>query len=578
MASDDYDGALLSMKPSSIIVIVVAVIAVGAAVVLSRGGGGDGGGSPSTTATSSTTAQAPTGSLKLSFVVSPEKEELLKPAVKAFNAEHQQVGGKPVLVEMQAMNSGDAEAKIAAGKLQPDVWSPASSFWGRLLNLQADKAYVGDENESIVRTPLVIATFAPMAAALGYPKKPVSFADIDRLATAPDGWGAAGKPEFGRFKYVHTNPDSSTSGASAVAASYYAAAGKKEGLTDADVAASAAKVKQLEASIVHYGDSTLFIADQLCKGGMAYASAVAMEETTLIELNRRTNCTGGKMVAIYPSGGTFFSDSPFIVLNGPWVTATDREAAAAFQTYLASTLDAETVGRYGFRPGDASERAGGYVTAANGVDPAQPARELRVPEPKVLDTILKTWRRDRKPANVLLVLDNSGSMNDEQKLEHAKEGLSAFFAQTAPQDSIGLTKFSATVVPLVAPAPFRTNAPKLRAALKDVIPEDDTAVYDATYAAVEEVSRTADTDHINAVVILTDGEDTASTRSAKQVVERLGREGDAESSGVRVFTIAYGSEPDQDVLASFAEASGGKAFVGSTDDIESVYRSISSFF
>ena len=52
-----------------------------------------------------------------------------------------------------------------------------------------------------------------------------------RLASAPNGWAAAGKPQFGRFKYVHTNPDSSTSGAEAVAGSYYAFVNKREGLT-----------------------------------------------------------------------------------------------------------------------------------------------------------------------------------------------------------------------------------------------------------------------------------------------------------------------------------------------------------
>ncbi len=108
-----------------------------------------------------------------------------------------------------------------------------------------------------------------------------------------------GKPNFGRFKYVHTNPDSSTSGAEAVTGSYYSVVGKKEGLTNADVAKAAPRVKDRERSVVHYGDSTLFIEDQLCKSGLAYASAVAMEETTVIDFNRR-HCSNTKLVALYP--------------------------------------------------------------------------------------------------------------------------------------------------------------------------------------------------------------------------------------------------------------------------------------
>ena len=183
---------------------------------------------------------------------------------------------------------------------------------------------------------------------------------------------------------MHTNPDSSTSGAEAVTGSYYALAGKKEGLTDADVAKVAPRVKDLERSIVHYGDSTLFIEDQLCKGGLAYASAVAMEETTVIDFNRR-RCSNTKLVALYPEEGSFFSDSPYIVLNADWVTPAERQAAGAFQKFLAGEVNADLAGRYGFRPGDPEAKAAGLVSAASGVDPTKPRRELTLPEPKVLN-------------------------------------------------------------------------------------------------------------------------------------------------------------------------------------------------
>jgi Ca-activated chloride channel homolog len=561
------------VKPAHVITIILAIIAVVLAAILSGWGGdkakpGSKGRAPVT---------APAGSLKISFVVSPEKEQLLRAAVTKFNASGEKVGAKRIFVSMQAMNSGDAADAIARGRLKPEVWSPAGSFWGRLLNLRADRPYVADENPSIVRTPLVIAMWEPMAQALGYPRKPVSFEDIVRLATDPRGWAAAGKPEYGRFKYVHTNPDSSTSGAEAVTGSYYALVGKKEGLTAADVARAAPRVKDLERSIVHYGDSTLFIEDQLCKGGLAYASAVAMEETTVIDFNRR-HCSRTKLVALYPQEGSFFSDSPYMVLSADWVTPAERQATAAFQRFLGREVSAEVAGRYGFRPGDEESAPAGLVNAAAGADPTKPRRVLSLPEPSVLNRVLETWRRDRKPARVMLVLDNSGSMQDEDKLQHAKEGLAAFFRQTAPQDEIGLTKFSSKVTPLVAPARFAQNKEQLLGAVRTIIPEDDTTVYDATIASVDAVKAIADAEHINAVVLLTDGADTSSGHSRQQVLDRLTQESRAESNGVRLFTIAYGSDAKASELERFAEASGGKAFKASTADIEQVYRSISSFF
>ena len=49
---------------------------------------------------------------------------------------------------------------------------------------------------------------------------------------------------------------------------------------------------------------------------------------------------------------------------------------------------------------------------------------------------------------------------------------------------------------------------------------------------------------------------------------------------MRLFTIAYsaGAAEARDKLNALAAATGGKGYEGSTDDIESVYRSISSFF
>ena len=113
-----------------------------------------------------------------------------------FNAAGEQVAGKRVFVSMKAMNSGDAESAIARGRLQPDVWSPAGSFWGRLLNLRADQPFVANDNPSIVRTPLVIAMWEPMARALGYPRKTIAFKDIVELATDPQGWASVGKPQL----------------------------------------------------------------------------------------------------------------------------------------------------------------------------------------------------------------------------------------------------------------------------------------------------------------------------------------------------------------------------------------------
>src|SRR3954452_23374093 len=304
------------------------------------------GGSDNKSGTSSSstlaTGHAPSDALKITFAYSPEKEVLALPLIKKFNSQHVKVGGRPIFVEAENVSSGDAETKIAKGQLKPTAWSPASSLWGRLLNYEADKDYIADDNPSLARTPLVIAMWEPLARALGWPKKQIGFGEVLRLATSSGGRGGFGHPEYGRFKLGHTNPDFSTSGLSAVAAEYYAATGKREGLTPEDIADAAVRkrIKAIEQSIVHYGDTTLFFSDQLKQHGPAYASAVAMEEATLVAFNEGRK--GTKLVGLYPKEGTFFSDNPFLVLNAPWVTPAQKQAARKLQQFLVDRITPQT--------------------------------------------------------------------------------------------------------------------------------------------------------------------------------------------------------------------------------------------
>jgi len=144
---------------------------------------------------------------------------------------------------------------------------------------------------------------------------------------------------------------------------------------------------------------------------------------------------------------------------------------------------------------------------------------------------------------------------------------------------VGLTIFSDQITPLIPVTPFSQSERELRSTVRGLIADGGTAVYDATIDAFEQVRRDASPERINAVVVLTDGEDTDSSADAQQAVDAVRAQGDSDDQ-VRVFTIAYsaGAAGAAEALAAISEASGGQAYEGSTEDIESVYRSISSFF
>jgi Ca-activated chloride channel family protein len=303
-----------------------------------------------------------------------------------------------------------------------------------------------------------------------------------------------------------------------------------------------------------------------------------MEEVTLLDFNQDR---GGqpRLVALYPPEGTFYSDNPFMVLDAPWVRPAQREGAKRFQQFLQDEITPELAARSGFRPASLDEEPVAPVSVENGVDPSQPERVLGLPEPRVLDAVRRAWRQDRKPASVLLVVDTSGSMAEERRLERAKAGLRTFFRNVGRQDSLGLTIFSDRIQPLIPIGPFPENRAQIQATVRNLIADGGTAVYDATIEGFRSVRTGATPERISAVVVLTDGEDTDSAASAHDVVEAVRAQGDS-SNQVRVFTIAYsaGALGAADALEEIAKASGGQAYEGSTEDIETVYKSISSFF
>src|SRR5215208_670227 len=160
-ASSDNTTSEVSMR-GRLPILLLAVFAVAIAFAGSRMG-------DETPAARETAAKIPAGAVRVPFVYSPEKQDMLAPLIERFNAGRHRVEGHPVHVEGRSMSSGEAEAKIRDGDLKPVAWSPASTFWGQLLEFEADRPLVLEAMPSLVRTPVVIAMWEPMARALGWP-------------------------------------------------------------------------------------------------------------------------------------------------------------------------------------------------------------------------------------------------------------------------------------------------------------------------------------------------------------------------------------------------------------------------
>jgi len=546
----------------------------------------------------SATPAAAAGCVRVDIASSPEKLTLLTDLAKRFN--RSEVGGDCVDVRVAKQSSGAAEAlleqdwpKPKQNGPKPVIWSPAASTWGAVLDQRrADngkRPFVTTPGKSFMLTPLVIAMPRPMAEALGYPQTPLGFSDVLALARDPGGWAAKGHPEWGPFRLGKTNPNFSTSGLAQIIAQDYAATAKTRDLTLEDLARPEVEAfaRGVESAVVHYGDTTLTFLNNLYRADrrgnpFGYASAVAVEEKSLIDYNRgnpdgildpgeRPRKPRVPLVAIYPKEGTLFSDNPLIVLDAPWVSSKEARVARAFQAFVTRPANQRRVLKFGFRPGNPAVSIGKPITKANGVDPSQPQTTLEVPKPPVLAGVIDQWNQVRKRARVLLVIDVSGSMGDEAdpasgatKLDLAKKAAKAALGRFLPDDDVGLWIFSTDInnreptdyKELVPVGPMSTNRPDLESQIERLVPTEGTPLYTVAHDSYEAMRDAFDASRINAVVLLTDGRnEDPRNESLRDLLDFLRSQNEGESTKpVRIFPIAYGNDADEATLKRIAEA------------------------
>ena len=116
--------------------------------------------------------------------------------------------------------------------------------------------------------------------------------------------------------------------------------------------------------------------------------------------------------------------------------------------------------------------------------------------------------------------------------------------------------------------------------LENVWPEGNTALYDVICQAQELIDAAKAEDEASGenrlygVVVLSDGEDTNSSKTESDMFRCLPSGEDVV--GVKVFTIAYGDDADEDLLLRIANRTNGRTFTGDPDTIEEIYLEISA--
>jgi Ca-activated chloride channel homolog len=530
--------------------------------------------------------------LKIKLLVGSALGDFCNQAAKNFNATQPKLdNGTAFQVSCEALGSGDVVTEVVAlaDQLQKGTVQADAPDFPTIISLDGDiyhsqliyrmnqllpgKNYIPEITESplIANTPMVFMAQADIATGLRKVADPYkvlvtakTHRDIDSAA-----------PPL-TVHYVHSAPTRSNSGLQTLVAQYGSVSGKRpEELTAADVQKFQPQIQQIQSKITRYGISTNSLAQAMVKNGPFWASVGSVYESSVIVANSGLTQGQQRYQAVYPKA-TFTSNMRAIIPNAPWVSADEKAAAEKFIVYWRSPDTQKIATDLGLRPGTPGVALGAKFTPEFGVEAQAKYDSLRPPKPEVVDAMLKSWQDTaKKPSLVVVVVDSSGSMSGD-KLPAVQNTLQNYIKNLGPKEQIALIDFDSEIRQPVLVDGTPQGRDRGWQFISGLQADGGTKLYDAALEARNWLQKNLRKDAINAVLILTDGEDSGSKIKLDELEQELKNSGFSTDQRIAFFTIGYGKsgEFSPDVLKQIAELNGGYYSQGNPETISQLMSNL----
>ena len=187
--------------------------------------------------------------------------------------------------------------------------------------------------------------------------------------------------------------------------------------------------------------------------------------------------------------------------------------------------------------------------------------------------------RERRPMNLAVVLDRSGSMADEGKIEYAKKAVRSLIDQLQEGDYFSFVIYD-DVVQVLRGSQRVKDKRDLRDLLDEVYPRGATNLGGGLVAGLEQVERHRDREFLNRVILLSDGlanRGMTDPYELRRIAQRY------RSKSISVTTMGVGLDYNENLMMGLSQSGGGNYyFIESPNSLASIFRkelsSLSSIF
>jgi ABC-type Fe3+ transport system substrate-binding protein len=394
------DGPRATFLGKVVIFAFIIACGYGAYRLFIQNRGKIGSASPTSSSSKSIFGGNDTPTAEIGIAYGTEKNNWLEWAVKEFASTD---SGKRIKVNLLPMGSLEGAQALVSGDQRIHVWTPASSLYKDIFiqdwQLKYSKAPIVKE-DSLALTPMVFVMWDERYQAFKAKYGELNFDSIAKALSEPSGWQAiAGKPEWGLFKFGHTNPNESNSGLMTLVLMAYFQTQKNKNLTPADVVYPKflQQLSTIEKGVTLSSSTGTMMREMVLKGPSAY-DAVFVYESVAIDYLKSAAGRWGDIHVIYPKQN-MWSDNPYYVIDSTWSTPDQRKAAELFLEFTMTEPVQKQALVHGFRPGNPNVPVifpqSPFVTYQQFGLRNDIGNVCEYPKAEVVNNLLAAWQRSR---------------------------------------------------------------------------------------------------------------------------------------------------------------------------------------
>jgi len=177
--------------------------------------------------------------------------------------------------------------------------------------------------------------------------------------------------------------------------------------------------------------------------------------------------------------------------------------------------------------------------------------------------------KKQRPMNICVVLDRSGSMADDKKIDYAKKALQSLIDRLSSDDYLSIVIYDDEIETLL-PMQKVTNKRRIKALVDEVYPRNSTNLGGGMQEGFRQIDRNLKREYINRVILMSDGLANVGVTDPHEL-NRIARR--YRNKSISLTTMGVGLDYNENLMLGLAEAGGGNYyFIESPKQLASIFE------